>query len=136
MGILTMSPALQEVVLDVIKLKFLKQYVETALWNSTDDDGEPLDKSFTYKDLDISALEIMTENCVKFLERIKLDLNIEVDWFNAKEYAYNFWLTSQHNGSGFWDGDFPEYGEQLTKISHEFKELYLYVGDDNKIYIG
>jgi hypothetical protein len=50
--------------------------------------------------------------------------------------GYRFWLTRNHHGAGFWDGDYPkEIGEALTKLSHEFGETDAYVGDDGKLHL-
>jgi hypothetical protein len=51
--------------------------------------------------------------------------------------AHDFWLTRNHHGAGFWDGDYPEpLGKQLTELAHSYGECELYVGDDSKIYIA
>ena len=51
----------------------------------------------------------------------------------------NFWLTRNHHGCGFWDGDWDneefEAGAKLTKIANNFAEVNLYFGDDGKIYL-
>lgn len=47
--------------------------------------------------------------------------------------GHDFWLTSAGHGAGFWDGDWPKYGDLLTKKC-ENQEINLYVGDDGKIY--
>lgn len=48
--------------------------------------------------------------------------------------AHDFWLTRQHHGAGFWDGDWPDVGDELTKISQSFPELSVYIGDDGLLY--
>lgn len=50
--------------------------------------------------------------------------------------AHDFWLTRNHHGAGFWDGDYPEpIATQLTNLAHGFGECNLYVGDDGLIYL-
>lgn len=43
--------------------------------------------------------------------------------FTLDEMAGNdFWLTNQHHGAGFWDGDWEEAtGDALTELSQKFK---------------
>ena len=42
--------------------------------------------------------------------------------------------SREGHGCGFWDGDWPITGDILTKASEAYGEMYLYVGDDGKIY--
>jgi hypothetical protein len=54
---------------------------------------------------------------------------------NVKRAGHDFWLTRNHHGAGFWDGDWPEEsGDRLTAASHAFGNVDLYVGDDDLIY--
>ena len=49
--------------------------------------------------------------------------------------GHDFWLTRNHHGAGFWDGDWPEdVDEKLTEASHSWGEMDLYVGDDGRVY--
>lgn len=53
----------------------------------------------------------------------------------SEQVAHDFWLTRNHHGAGFWDGDYPkELGEKLTTIAHGFGECNLYIGDDDLAY--
>lgn len=48
-----------------------------------------------------------------------------------KQAGHDFWLTRNHHGAGFWDGDYPEpEGTELTKLSHSFGEVWL-IGCEN-----
>lgn len=50
--------------------------------------------------------------------------------------GHDFWLTRNHHGAGFWDGDLPEaVGKRLTEVSHTFGELSPYLGDDKRVYL-
>jgi hypothetical protein len=44
------------------------------------------------------------------------------------EYAgHDFWLTRNHHGAGFWDGDWEQSaGEKLTALAESFGEFNLY----------
>lgn len=127
---------------------FVRQYVETALWSSTDnaDDsgGEPLDKNYTIDDLAPETLEAMIADCDKFRHENANDIGAviaKVGPYGHKpidetDVAHDFWLTRNRHGCGFWDGNYPEpFGERLTEASKKFGEVSLYVGDDGKIHM-
>ena len=109
---------------------FFNAYLEAAVWSSTDDDGEPLDRL----DLDVSeeTKAEMRADCDKFYddnEHLITDENC-LTRLNCDEQAgHDFWLTRNGHGAGFWetfDWD-NEAGKTLTNSSHEFGEYYLYV---------
>jgi hypothetical protein len=109
---------------------FLESYLETAAWSSTDENGEPLD-SLTYADVEWSsgALAQAKSDCQAFIQQTTNLVE------STPQVAHDFWLTRNHHGSGFLDGDYPkELGEQLTKIAHSFGECNIYVGDDKQFY--
>lgn len=124
-----MSPRLN------IYLPFLASYIETAVWSSTDMDGTPLnDSKYSDTEFSNSAIQAMTKDCLEFIERSAGILDA-----NTNEYpvAHDFWLTRNGHGAGFWDGDYPEpISSQLTKLSEEFGECNLYIGDDGKFYVA
>ena len=109
--------------------KFTQQYIETALWSSVDDEGEPMDRESGPSDLAPETLDAMKADCAAFQEQAgeMLDENPEMG-------GHDFWLTRNGPGAGFWDGDWPINGERLTELSEAFGEVDLYVGDDGLIY--
>jgi len=118
--------------------KFTQAYIEAALWSSVDDDGTPLDSNYGREDLAPETLAKMVEDCAKFQED-----NAEIitgcareggEYTEDERAGHDFWLTRNGHGAGFWDGDWPEHGEELTKASKRFGEVDLYVGDDGMIY--
>jgi hypothetical protein len=81
----------------------------------------------------------MREDCVKFLAacaQALADAGFKYDGSRRYERAgHDFWLTRNHHGAGFWDGDWSEpEATELTRISHEMGEVDLYVGDDGRIH--
>lgn len=108
---------------------FTKAYIACALWSSNDDDCEPLDDNYSIEEISPECLQTIIDDCKKFqadnFEMIKDDLS---------QAGYDFWLTRNGHGAGFWDGYWPENGERLTTYSKTFKECNLYVGDDGLIY--
>lgn len=110
---------------------FVQSYVETALWSSTDEDSEPLDSLYSADDIHPDALAKMKEDCKDFLEANAQDIGREV-----VRAGHDFWLTRNHHGAGFWDGDWkPAVGKRLTEASHVYGSSDLYVGDDDNIHV-
>lgn len=108
---------------------FVCAYMETALWSSMDDDA-PLDQDHTVNDLARSTRRAMIADCEHFTARVE-----EIGAIPTQEMAHDFWLTRNHHGAGFWDGDWPEpLATQLTELSRAFGGADLYVGDDGLIY--
>lgn len=127
----------------VIVDAFTFSYIATALWSSTGDDDEPLNLQYDAEDLHPLALERMAQDCNHFREE-----NAELiaaalaapprnqRILTKESIAHDFWLTRNHHGAGFWDGDYPQdLGDKLTEAAHKFPECDLYVGDDGKICI-
>lgn len=121
---------------------FLASYIETALWSSTDDQGIPLDNS-KYADTELApeTLKRFETDCTRFqTEYAKvisgLDDSVLRSFPPDSHIPHDFWLTRNHHGAGFWDGDYPEpIATQLTDLAHSFGECDLYIGDDNKIHV-
>lgn len=116
--------------------EMLGQYIETALWASTDntDDsgGEPLDANYSESDLSDAARASMREDCADFLEANATDIG---DRF--EQAGHDFWLTRNGHGAGFWDGDWPDdAGKRLTIASKSYGSSDIYVGDDGKLYLS
>ena len=55
---------------------------------------------------------------------------------DTERAGMNFWLTRNGHGSGFWDGDWGDWGDELTDASKAFGECDLYVGDDGMLYLA
>jgi hypothetical protein len=115
---------------------FIGSYITAALWSSSDEDGEPLDNSEAQ--LSPGTREAMEADCRAFLAAQQATLwEVEgpIRGSNVWEAAgHDFWLTRNHHGAGFWDGDWPEpQAAILTEAAHDFGEFDLYVGDNGDI---
>jgi len=112
--------------------KFELSYIETIFWSSLDvETDRPMEDLYSIDDISQKALNQIRTDCEKFQEKIR---HLKIDESDS-QIAHDFWLTRNHHGAGFWDGDYPKkLGEELTKISHEFGEVFLYRGDDGKLY--
>lgn len=112
----------------------VQAYLVAALWTSNDEEneqgGNPLDENYTIADIAPDSIQQAIEDCSKFFLENMDDLNC-----NLEQVGHDFWLTRNHHGAGFWDGDWgKERGDRLTKSSHSYKELSPMVGDDNLIH--
>lgn len=113
--------------------KFLQAYIECALWSSTDENEEPLDRNYSASDIAPSTLLQMEQDCQSFKD-VCTDQNL--DWCPEGEEraGHDFWLTRNHHGAGFWDRGLGELGAALTEWAHAEGSADLYVGDDGLIY--
>ena len=111
---------------------FINAYIETALWSSgevdPDNEGEGImydDERFTLSE---QARARMTADCKQFLSTFGalLDEAIDADGQDMARAGHDFWLTRNEHGAGFWDGDWPGYGDRLTEAAKSFDVAYLY----------
>ena len=113
------------------------RYIETALWSSTDDDGDPLDEG--QHDLSDEARSQMGADVERFFNGLS-ELGLDLSGHTDERIAHDFWLTRNGHGAGFWDGDYADLGEEnvklLTDIAKAFGSSDLYVGDDGEIYVS
>jgi len=134
---------------------FTDAYVKTALWSSTDDDGEPLDSNHSVEDIAPETLALMVADCEDFRKSFGALLAND-----PERAAHDFWLTRNGHGAGFWDGDWSQpypanqivgepdeayefrsggtgyktVGDFLAAMSKPYGEFTLYVGDDGMIH--
>lgn len=50
------------------------------------------------------------------------------------EMGRDLWLTRNNHGAGFWDGDWPETGDQLTQIAQGMGEISLVRGSNGLLF--
>lgn len=130
---------------DIARVEFddmLQAYKVCALWSSTDDDGEPLDKNYFPDDIADETAAQMSDDLAHFLNAIR-------EWFSILNYAnaakeglidacaqfgHDFWLTRNGHGAGFWDRGLGELGDKLTAAAEAEGTADLYVGEDNRIH--
>lgn len=90
--------------------------------------------------VDLDELETMLEahvaelraDCVDFyLEAIKL---LDLDTFDRwNDLGSDFHLTRNRHGAGYWDGDWPNIGAQLTELARPYGSCELWVEGNMKI---
>lgn len=112
--------------------KALDQYLATALWSSTDENDSPLEREHSTDDFSAEAIKKATDDIIAFI----IEAGDTINDLDPTDIGHDFWLTRNRHGAGFWDGDYPhKVGEELTDISHRFKEVDCYVGDDGKVHL-
>lgn len=125
--------------------QFTQAYIECALWSSNDEftpqGGEPLSNTYTVNDLDHKLLKQMHDDCRAYLSENHLLIEYEIERQNNPlrpltmgHAGHDFWLTRNGHGAGFWDGDWPHYGDTLTEACKKFPQVDLYQGGDGRIY--
>ena len=118
--------------------------IETLLWCSTDGD-EPLDRNYSVSDVAASDIERLSAEFDAFEEAadavaFAVDMDTALEEFGPLRHdvdnvAYDYILTRNHHGAGFWDGDWSEIGDELTKLAQKLPEIEPYVGDDGVVYL-
>lgn len=113
-----------------------QQYLATALWSSTDDEGEPLD-SYQFSD---AAERQMGADLQNFLARCEAEAPFALAWyganFSAGQFAHDFWLTRNGHGAGFWDRDYSQPGkthlDTLSAIARSEGACNLYLREETQ----
>lgn len=114
---------------------FTKAYIEAALWNSTDDGGEPMDKNYSASDIVPATFDKMVADCAKFQAENETPDYGHSEYSDAEMAGHDFWLTRNRHGAGFWDSDIDKtLSQKLTEASHAFGSFDLYIGDDKQVY--
>src|SRR5476651_2334327 len=90
----------------------------------------PADDNYGLDDISALTLAQMIEDCAAFQSQ-----HWDLISSDAVRAGHDFWLTRNHHGAGFWDGDWPiDAATILTAESHAYGESTLYVGNDGKLY--
>lgn len=112
---------------------FFQQYLETALWSSTDDQGKPMDDTYSVSDISEESKTEAREQCQAFISLNAKDLEQHGD---AGQAGHDFWLTRNGHGAGFWDRGLGDLGDRLSAASKSYGESDLYIGDDGRVHIS
>ena len=90
-------------------------------------------------DFSPQALDKARSDCLKFIDACAL-LGLDQAWIiagmDAAQCGRDFWFTRNRHGVGFWDRGLGDIGDKLTKLAHDFGEVYAYLGDDGLVYVG
>lgn len=108
-------------------------YVEAALWSTSDDDDEALERNFSIEDIAPDTLQEMRDDCTSFM---KININ-DLEELQPERAGALFWFSRNEHGTGFWDEDSISSDAakaRLDKCSDEFGPVDLYVGDDGFVH--
>jgi len=122
--------------------ELLHAYLTTAVW--TDQESlEEDSKDGKIGDFSLEMFQKSADDCLAFYTKAR-DMIVAVwnevrcgpDFGPLGRTGHDLWLTRNGHGCGFWDGDWPDpEGDKLTELSKELGEVWIYVGDDNLIYV-
>jgi hypothetical protein len=124
---------------NLLNSEAFRQYVATALWSTTDDDGTPLDANYDFDDVDPESLSMHRSECEGFIQvNYEVIVGLLEFGYEMTTIMHDFWLTRNGHGCGFWeDGNYPQdIGVILTDSAHSFGERNPYVGDDGQLYLS
>jgi hypothetical protein len=110
--------------------KFVDAYLEAAIWSSDDQSGEPLDKRFDIDDFAQEAVNKAVRDCNEFIEKNKVILEKHG---NPAHHGYNFWMSRNGHGVGFFDRGYGDDGDLLQEAAEEYGEEQIIVGGDGKL---
>lgn len=110
---------------------FTRGYIEAALWSSTDDNDRQLDKNYGREDIAFGTLKRMVKDAREFQKDNAKAL--DKSGLSDSKAGYDFWLTRNHHGAGFWD-EGTSMDRELTDAAHAYGSFDLYVGDDGKVH--
>jgi hypothetical protein len=118
---------------------FVDAYIDCALWSSSDDSGEPLDQNYSPDDIHPDSLRDIEAVCRDFYDawsEVWQGAHRPTQWNDDQIAGYDFWLTRNRHGAGFWDGDWSTVGYDLTTACKPYGGAYIYVGDDGMLHGG
>jgi hypothetical protein len=102
------------------------QYLETALWSSTGEDGDPLDDDHSTADFAPEAVASARADVASFVESNADKIAAAqalLPTYDDAQVAHDFWLTRNGHGAGFWDRGLGEVGDELTKDAKAYGSL-------------
>lgn len=130
--------------------KFTRGYIEAMFFteceqggNFDPENGSPLPQEAGFSDLAPETLADIVADCERFVSTLPRDDNGVTDLDRAGDVAFydleragnDFWCTRNGHGTGFWDRGLDYMGDRLTAHAKKFGEVWVYLGDDERVYI-
>jgi hypothetical protein len=119
---------------DLYAEEMLQQYMETALWASTDMNAEegddtPLDRNYTTDNIAKETKAKMLVDCQKFYSENRALLEDPEFGWPADQAGHEFFLTRGGSGTGFFDSKYgtDESRDALADACRKYGEIALYV---------
>lgn len=120
----------------------LRGFLAGALFTGVDAEEEPLDSNFSIKDFDKDSLRKAKKIVDHFLLSLGSDPDVIVNSVKGQDYealGIDLWMTMTGQGVGFWDGDWKEFGDELTDVAKRTAKKFYVEGattfDGNKVEI-
>lgn len=124
--------------------EFQAGYIEAMLWSSSGDTQSVVGETAHMSEISPELMTQINQDCQQFWDtnhELFTDANylrtINPQHASSIEAlaGHDFWLTRNHHGCGFWDGDWTNpVGSILTEAAHAFGECEIYRGKDGLIY--
>jgi hypothetical protein len=111
-------------------LEFVKWYLKAILFTEAED--PPSGEFMPGADLDDICGMFDKESLVVATAAAGLFMNEAAAMIpedRIADAAANFHYTRNGHGCGFWDGDWPEHGDDLTAICERFGQVDYYLSD-------
>lgn len=112
---------------------FVRQYLETALWSSLQDNDVPFDNDYDVNDFAPSAIIEATDDCNAFREANAADL--AATGADDERNGHDFWLTRNGHGTGFWDRGYGDVGKRLSDAAKACGTADVVVADNGLLLI-
>jgi hypothetical protein len=123
-------------VIDDIFDDFFSGYLRAAIFTGSHypdpdnmDDSRPMDSVYTLEDIPREIWAELESDCRDFLNHSGFMVAE-----NPKTAGMDFHFTRNGHGAGFWDGDWPEFGAELTARSRPYGTAEIY-SDPAGIYL-
>lgn len=123
-------------VIDDIADDFIVGYLRAAIFTGSHypepenmDDSRPMDSVYGVEDIPREIREELESDCRDFLNSCAFMVAE-----NPERAGMDFHLTRNGHGAGFWDGEWPECGDELTARSKPFGTAEIY-SDPTGIYL-
>lgn len=122
---------------------------ETVLFSECDNHSVPLDANYTIESFDEESLNKLYVEYQQFISVVEEKITAAVgenwdcidDFYDLAQPAinqteYDYILTRNHHGAGFWDGDWSsEVSQILTDAAQSQSEFTACVDDYGRIYL-
>lgn len=126
--------------------EFVKGHLEAALYSSSDTvmkDGKACDIFLDEREISEEEAVKLIPDCLAFIAEHKQGLieytktaKINENQTPWKQAGWDFWMTRQGHGVGYWDRDAGDIGDNLSNECISWLHSGLYIGDDGQVYVA
>ena len=110
-------------------------YLEAVAFTDCGEDSD-VPKGAQFADV---AITEAYATCTDFLAQA-VRAGVWQQWIDAgmtiESFTYDYWLTRNGHGAGFWDRGLDGLGDKLSEMATIQGSVYVYAGDDGLIYFG